>query len=413
MSRACRELKALDAWARAGMREPLSEALERHVERCPECTRLLSDLMRTPEFFPDPTEVPLDPRRAAAVRFAVVAEARARHGRRSEPMRDRRTWLMRLALAAAVVTALALLAGSAWLGWYEDEPEMRASVSLAPDAVGEPLRSGLDAVFVLRTGTAQFSVPRLSAGQRYRVWAAGDEVEVRGTEFEVTATERGLEFVRVRSGEVVVRVQGRVVAELRAGAVWSRPGEQQAASAKHQSVDTRTATSSPDQRGATDGPRGPHAAQLPAAHARGPQTTRTSAALEAHSTQLHRDAAFRRAWSQFKSGRYREAARSFDALSQAPGIDSGRRADLLYWSARAHQLSGEWNAARSRAQALMSANPKAWHAPNAALLVGESHLLQGNPVQARAALEQALSSDRPAVRQRARELLKRLDAAEE
>ena len=125
--------------------------------------------------------------------------------------------------------------------------------------------------------------------------------------------------------------------------------------------------------------------------------------------RVYQDAAFRRAWRLLQAGRYTQAARAFDALGQAPGLDPGRRADVLYWSAKAHQLGGEWRAAQARAGGLAERSPDAWHAPDAALLMGESLALQGDFDAARRWLSQALSSDRHDVRTRARELLRQLD----
>jgi tetratricopeptide (TPR) repeat protein len=112
-----------------------------------------------------------------------------------------------------------------------------------------------------------------------------------------------------------------------------------------------------------------------------------------------------------QAGRCREAAQAFDALAEAPGLDPGRRTDMLYWSAKAHELGGEWGAAQARAGRLAQQTPDAWHAPHAALLMGESLFLQGDYGAARRWLSQALSSDRPGVRTRARGLLRQLDEA--
>lgn len=65
-----------------------------------------------------------------------------------------------------------------------------------------------DEVVRLTQGTVRLSVEKLRPTERFRVIAGDGEVEVRGTEFTVTADGDRLESVRVISGRVVVRVGG-------------------------------------------------------------------------------------------------------------------------------------------------------------------------------------------------------------
>lgn len=373
----------------------------------------------------------MEQERLAAVRFAVMAGARKAGSGRTEPAHRWSRWWRR-ALAAGVFALLAAVVLVALRRPTGGGNGALADVRLAPGAVGEPLRLGPDAVFILRRGRAEFAVPSLAAGQRYRVMVGGDVVEVRGTRFELAASASGLQQVRVREGRVLVRLAGKVVAELGSGEEWNRPGRAQAArsaapTGAAEPVDGETKASG-SLRGHGREAAGPAATMRAGSAAeragRWPPvrrrtvaaTARPSAAVAAFGAsvppltgaQSQRDVAFRRAWQLLQAGRHAEAARAFDVLSQAPGLDPGRQADLLFWSAKAHQLAGEWGRAQARAQALLDQKPSAWHAPHAALLLGESRLLQGDTRGARNALTAALASDRASVRSRARELLRQL-----
>lgn len=145
-----------------------------------------------------------------------------------------------------------------------------------------------------------------------------------------------------------------------------------------------------------------------------PRTPRTSlaasasaAVLSGDETSLH-DAAFRAAWRLMREGNAGDAARAFDALSRRPGLDEGRRADALYWAARAHQQAGAVGSAQARAEQLSEETPSAWHSPRAALMLGQSLAQRGDSVAARRWLERAARSGDEGVRAQAQALLLRL-----
>jgi predicted Zn-dependent protease len=117
------------------------------------------------------------------------------------------------------------------------------------------------------------------------------------------------------------------------------------------------------------------------------------------------DAEFGRALELFRKGRASEAAAAFDALRGNAAVDPGRRADALYWAARAHKDAGHAAAAEERAR-LAAESPGSWHAEDAALMLGEALLRRGDVAGARPLLERAARSERESVRARAERALK-------
>jgi len=75
------------------------------------------------------------------------------------------------------------------------------------------------------------------------------------------------------------------------------------------------------------------------------------------------DRAFGEAWRLRREGRADAAALAFDALLDH---DTGsRRADILFWSARAHLDAGHDDVTEARLRALLRDHPESWHAPEA------------------------------------------------
>ena len=108
------------------------------------------------------------------------------------------------------------------------------------------------------------------------------------------------------------------------------------------------------------------------------------------------------------AGKSAEAAQAFDRLSRSPSLDPGRRADVLYWAARAHREAGNTGSAQARAEELVEHDPKAWHAARAALMIGESLVRKGDHAAARPWLVKAKNTGRGDVRARAQALLSKL-----
>ncbi len=82
-----------------------------------------------------------------------------------------------------------------------------------------------DEIVRLSDGVIDVDVQPLRAGERFRVVVGTDEVEVRGTSFEVVAAADHLATVHVVHGRVEVRQHGGQVAVLTAGQSWVVPVE--------------------------------------------------------------------------------------------------------------------------------------------------------------------------------------------
>jgi TolA-binding protein len=67
----------------------------------------------------------------------------------------------------------------------------------------------------------------------------------------------------------------------------------------------------------------------------------------------------------------------------------------LYWSGVASHRSGNDSIAEQRLRQLLSSQSNSWHAPEAALLLGEILLTRGAPQLAKPWFERAAQSNRP------------------
>lgn len=125
-------------------------------------------------------------------------------------------------------------------------------------------------------------------------------------------------------------------------------------------------------------------------------------------TNIDGDARFTEAWAALRAKRPAEAARNFDALLDSNSLDAARRADILYWSAQSHRQAGNVGAAQSRSAQLLRQYPSSPFAGEAALILGEYALANGQFDTAAKYLTRAADSDRPVVRDRAKRALKEL-----
>lgn len=123
------------------------------------------------------------------------------------------------------------------------------------------------------------------------------------------------------------------------------------------------------------------------------------------------DAEFRAAWALLRDGQPRMAAAKFDELLNRGSLDPARVSDVLYWSAQSHRQSGNAHLASQRSETLLARFPQAAHAPDAALLLGEAAMANGQTARARRYLKLALTSRHPVVRDRAEKALSKLSPA--
>jgi FimV-like protein len=396
MSRRCPELARAHAWAREGSAAPLPAWLREHRLSCGACRQFVEQVEQTRRMFDKLPPVPLGAERIDAIRFNVMAEARKHAG--ASARGSHRQLLSRL-LAAAFVTAVLVALGS-WLTQPDGirrPPQPVAQIDLRPGAEGAVLQAAPDEVYRLVDGRAAFRVPKLLQGRRFRVVVGDDSVEVRGTRFEVEAAGGKLERVEVAEGRVIVRLEGRVVADLGSRQRWSRP-------------DLRVAAARPPDSQSVAGDHKP-ASDRPALGPRRRQIAETLPS-EPGPSGVRQDEEFRQAWALLQSGKPREAADAFDRLSRDPGIDPGRRSDLLFWGARAHRAAGDDHAAERELETLLEEVPHAWHAGHAAVMMGEMLLAEGDIDGARQWLQRAARSGNHTARARAHRLLAELEGAQ-
>ncbi|MBI2896602.1 MAG: FecR domain-containing protein [Deltaproteobacteria bacterium] len=368
--------RTVDSWLREGRPEPMSPAVREHLDGCAPCRAALAEVEEVGGWFPDPPEL-LGPESVEAVRFRLLAEARARRDQSPPPSEvSRASWPRVAAVAAAVV----LVAGAAALvlrlmsGHQEARGEAAplAVVRPAPGAVVRQLESPPHEVYRLVDGSASFSVRKLAAGQTLRVIVGEDLIVVRGTRFRLQARSGRLEAVEVSEGLVSLLLGDSRELRLAAGQTWRRDpiavarravadhgeeGDGAGLDAERVTPATEEVTRPAVPR-RTRRPRAPAVVDSPAV--RGPGL----------------DQAFHEAWGMLRSGDPRAAAARFDELLRRPDLGE-RRADVLFWSARAHQDAGQSSVARERLGDIVRSHPGAWHAAEARSALGEASAADG------------------------------------
>lgn len=391
----CPKQHAVKAWAMRGSKEPVDLEVQRHAAECPMCAQLVNEVERVRRLASQLPEAKLSRERAEAIRFELMAETRRPS---SAPARKTRLTNQRMLLAAIVACTAAVVVAllSFRTSPLQAEPSMSQlahnhldSCSFAVRAAVEP---GSGAVVVMSTpwpraeyvvsaGYVHFDVCPLRPDEHLRVVAGEDLIEVRGTKFGVTVRDGAFDGVVVEEGAIALRVGGRSAMAVTAGQSWTRDAE-------------------------------PAAETHPArAHSALPASTpaRAHGALPAWRASEGDFGAFDRRFAAAKAlyqrGDAQSAAALFDALASESGADASRRADALYWSARAHEAAGDEAVARERARAVAKEDAGAWHADEAALLAAELSLKAGNLDEACALLRRAAKSSRAATRERAASLL--------
>ena len=383
MNTPCPLRAQIEQWARQGSALACSEEYTSHAATCPACGAYIQEVLELRTIFAQLPAKTLSDERRTSVHFNLVGRA---NGLAAQPKQaQRQTHTMRLRWAAAL--AITLIVGAAtWASFKKDwrrneglSPTLMAEITLVDSAIGHTLQPGPNEVYELVQGLAEFKVHHLAAQQRYRVLVGDDQVEVRGTRFQVVARQRHLESVRVFEGRVQVTTAGRSLT-LDAGQRWvsELPAEQSTNDAvvppDAEPVQTSVASS------------GPSRAEAPRATA--------SVKIPSPNPDLF-DVAFSAALARLRSGDAKGAVTELDTLRNTSGIDSGRKSDVLYWSGVASHRSGNDNVAEQRLRQLLSSQSNSWHAPEAALLLGEILLTRGAPQLAKPWLERAAQSNRP------------------
>jgi hypothetical protein len=196
-------------------------ALGGHLAECARCAeqweadRHLLELARSlPAVVPDASSV-----RAVRARVVAVATARRRAARSRGIVVS-----LGLSMAACVALAVGLGRSERARALAGDEPRYHGTVTAAPGARFVRVSALPDEVVRLVAGAIHVEVAPLGTGERFRVLAGDDEVEVRGTGFDVGIADGHLDSVRVSHGRVEVHARAAAVT-LGGGEEWHRPAE--------------------------------------------------------------------------------------------------------------------------------------------------------------------------------------------
>jgi TolA-binding protein len=401
VSARCPRASELDAWERAGSGAASSLELDRHVQVCVVCRERVAEVRRLRALFATLPSVKIEGRRLEEMRFSLMQQTRERVS-----FVKRRPWRQLWALpVSAFVGFLALLVFRTVVQRPEPPLELRrdlAEIRLLPGADGRLLSVGPDETFSLLDGSAEFKVQSLHPGERFRVVVSASVLEVRGTRFTVSSQRGQLQAVVVSEGAVLVS-DGDESTLVVAGGHWSRPNAPADAAAR---VVADTAPSAPALATGAE-PR-------PGVRARARRLPNDRVAL--HGTERAdmakaSDELFREARTLLRSGRAGLASRAFDKLVADEALDEQLRADAVYWSAEARRENADLLGAEARAEQYLDAAPKGWHAPHAALLLGEVLLELQQPARALPWLHRAAETGTSSVRIRAEQRLKQASTA--
>jgi hypothetical protein len=307
-----------------------------HLLACDRCTARLEG---TSPSRPDLLDVALHDLREAAPRFDLEAGrarllAAASHRKESffSPYR-----------VSASVGFLAIAAAAMFLLWRQAPPPRgvaesgHAEVTLSPDAHVVTTQAGPDEILTLE-GEAKLSVVKIPAGERFRLRAGDDELEVHGTRFLVAGSGAGLTRVAVEEGVVEVRPSCCRTVFLHAGESWDRS----------------TAALSPPLPAAPPTEPAPAEAALP-----GDSPTPARAGSESAAPPV-------------------VAATGTNAGLPATGPTNVSGAQLLADGTRAYD-GGRYAVAAGLLDRAVAAEPKASWAPDARTLAGTARVLAASP----------------------------------
>ena len=220
------------AWklTRAVSEGAADDELAAHLARCHRCAGELQELRElvghAARLLPTPAEMSRVSRQAISARLLGAPMAR-RAPRRS-----------RLAVALACMAAsTAVIAVGIAVGVREVRPGDHAQPGTPAPALAPASRVAVRAVGAARfvraqappdeiirldEGTIVLEVAHLPRGERFRVQTNDGVVEVRGTRFEVSASQGRLVAVSVSKGRVEVRSESGALAVLDPGDEWVR-----------------------------------------------------------------------------------------------------------------------------------------------------------------------------------------------
>ncbi len=205
-----------------------------------------------------------------------------------------------------------------------------------------------DEIVRLSDGTIAIDVDPLAPGERFRVVVGDGEIEVRGTAFEVVASDDHLLAVTVAHGRVEVRPIGGVITVLGAGESW------------HRTVTARIDVPAPIVVPSPPSP--PTRAPLR-------MTTLQPKPAIAPIARTPDAIALDEAWSAMRTSKFSAAATAF-ARVVAIAPDGSLADDARYWAAVAHSRAGERDAAIVAFRELVDRHPTSAHVDEASVMLG-------------------------------------------
>jgi FecR-like protein len=246
----------------------------------------------------------------------------------------------------------------------------------------------------LKAGRVHLEVHKLATGERFRVVAGDGEVEVRGTAFDVEASEDHLESVHVDHGWVEVRPSGLDPVLLGAGEQWH---------------------AAPAQPALVPEPSPPPALVLaPSRPAAIPRTVPPPPQLVAEDVSDEpvsepdqapppspQEAAFARGWDALRGGQPAQAVEAFhEAWGGAP--DGPIAEDAQFWEAVALARAHRTPEAISSMQLFLGSHPRSVRTGELSVMLGWLLLDSGATEEARSRFDAARTDPNPAVRDGAR-----------
>lgn len=352
-----------------------------------------------------PVELP-DAERRLQVRTELLARA-ARV--KDAPLHRKPRWRLFAAVAAAALVACGVgaltLRRELAASREGPRPPQRATLTTPGATRFAHQGTGGDEVVRLFDGELRVHVEPLRTGERFRVLIGDAEVEVRGTEFTVTARADRLRSVLVQRGLVEVRPRGGKAALLGAGERWPAAAPALGEPARRE----------PEPRGAAEREMPPDApvereplraleptVPKPAASAIPPTDRPRSAPRKEgpESTGGAAERAFAAGFQHLKQGRFVDAApRLEQAAALAP---SGSLAeDARFWAAVARARAGQSAEAIQGLHGFLSRHPRSPRAGEAAAALGWLLLRGGRADEAERAFRSALRERAPEVQKSA------------
>jgi ferric-dicitrate binding protein FerR (iron transport regulator) len=356
----------------------LDDAERTHALRCADCRREL-DALENAITRAAADHAQIDPSRSERLRMRLLDSAR-----REAPVRP---WRPARAVAAAIALVAVVSLGVV-VSQRDASPTSTAhgAVRASSGAQFTVIGDAPDEIVRLIDGTISVAVEPLPPGARFRVVVGDAEVEVRGTAFDVSATDDRLVAVDVLHGRVEVRVDAQPLVVLDGGQRWTPPPV--VASAPEPVATTETAL---------DEARDVVPAAPPIEHAR-PSARPWTAAT-----------GFEDGWTALHAGDPAHAAEAFERVMERSPTDPLAE-DAAFWRCVALSRTGDSRAADRALDAFVHRYPTSARAGEASVMLGWLRVGSGETDTARSLFERGAQDPTERIRASARRGLDRLAA---